>query len=160
MSGTIVDHLRGKRRIHIDSMVVIYFIEWHPTYGPLVRTIFELVDRRELVGLSSYITLLEIMVQPLRQGRSDLVKRYRDTLVESRRFSLFPVDQAVAEDGAEIRARYAFRTPDAIQLATAVLQRADVFVTNDTKLRRFDRVEVLVLDDFVEHPVETKGQQG
>jgi predicted nucleic acid-binding protein len=149
MNGTIADHLRGKSRIHLDSMTVIYFIERNPTYRPIVRPLFELVDVGEFTGLSSYVTLLEVMVQPIRSGRLDLAREYRNILVRSRNIILFPVDRPIAEAGADIRARYGIRTPDAIQLATALRQRADAFVTNDTRLRRFDRLEVVVLDDFL-----------
>ncbi len=149
MNGAIAERLKGKRRVHVDSMVVIYFIERNPDFRPVVRPLFELLDAGELLGISSYITLLEILVHPIRKGNLGLAQQYRDTLVQSDNFSLFPVDQTIAEEGARIRARYEFRTPDAIQLATAVRQQADVFVTNDKQLKRFDRLEVLLIDDLV-----------
>jgi len=52
----------------------------------------------------------------------------------------FPVDETIAREGAAIRSRYNFRTPDSIQLATAVRLGADAFVTKDEKLRRFERL--------------------
>lgn len=157
MNGTIVERLKGKSRVCIDSMTLIYFIECHPTYLPIVRPLFELVHRGDLMGLCSYITLLEVLVRPLKEGRVDLARQYRDILVRSGSFSLFPVERAIAEGGAEIRAKYAVRVPDAIQLATASRQAADAFVTNDSKLKRFDRLEVLVLDDFVRGPGPAQG---
>ena len=149
MNGTIVERLRGKSRVCIDSMTLIYFVERHPTYLPVVRPLFELVDSGQMMGLCSYVALLEVLVRPLKEGRPDLARQYRDILVHSGSFALFPVDRVIAEKGAEIRAAHNFRTPDAIQLATAVRQGADAFLTNDAQLKRFDRLEVLVLDDFV-----------
>ena len=149
MSGTIAERLRGKDRVCIDSMTMIYFIERHPTYLGVVRPLFELVGRGELRGLSSYIALLEVLVKPLKDGREDLVKEYRDILVGSRSFTLHPVDRATAEKGAEISAQYNLGAPDAIQLATATLQGAQAFVTNDMDLRRFPGVEILLLDEFI-----------
>jgi len=148
MNGTIADRLRGARRVHFDSMTLIYLIERHPSYGPVVREAFALVDAGRCVGLSSFVTLLEVLVKPFRDGRADLAQKYRDLLIGSRGFSLFPLDRRIAEDGAGIRARYGFRTPDAIQLATAIRHGADAFLTNDAKLKSFDQLEVLVLDDF------------
>jgi predicted nucleic acid-binding protein len=101
-------------------MTFIYFIEKHPTYHPIVRPLFELLDNRDLFGLSSFITLLEVMVHPIKKGRFDLARAYRDRLVQANNFGLFPVDQPIAEHGADIRAKYEFKTPDAIQLATAL----------------------------------------
>lgn len=148
MNGTIVDKLKNKRRIHIDSVAFIYFIEQNPSYRSVVRPLFELLDRKQLVGLSSYITLLEVMVRPIKEGRLDLAQQYKDLLLRSQNFGLFPVDQTIAEQGAKIRANYPFRTPDAIQLATAVHQQADIFVTNDRHLKQFNQLEILILDDF------------
>lgn len=66
MNGTLINHLRGKRRVHIDSMAVIYFIEQNHKYLPVVRPLFELLDSSRLLGISSYLTLLEVLVQPFK----------------------------------------------------------------------------------------------
>src|SRR5690242_3202952 len=114
MSGTIVEALRGKGRVCIDSVTLIYFIERHPKYLEVVRPVFELVSRGELRALSSYLMLLEVLVKPLKEGRRDLVKQYRDVLVGSRSFALYPVDDVIAQKGAEIRAAHDLRIPDAL----------------------------------------------
>jgi predicted nucleic acid-binding protein len=59
------------------------------------------------------------------------------------------VNEAVAEEAARIRARYRFKTPDAIHLASAKLGGADLFVTNDDRLRQFLDLTVIVLRDYV-----------
>jgi len=151
MTGTIVDRLRDARRVHFDTVTLIYLIERHPSYGPLAREAFALVDAGRCVGLSSFVTLLEVLVKPFRDQRADLVREYRDLLTGSRGFFLFPLDREIAEQGARIRAQFGFRTPDAIQLATAVTHGADVFLTNDRKLKNFEDVQVVVLDDFSPH---------
>jgi predicted nucleic acid-binding protein len=51
----------------------------------------------------------------------------------------------VAERAADLRARYNVRTPDAIQLATALEAGCDAFLTNDLALRRVAELRVLVL---------------
>lgn len=145
----LLDRLGNKERIFLDTNAVIYFIESNPIYVAQLRPVFESVNRGLLSGLSSYITLLEVLVQPIRLGRSDLARQYKDTLAGSPNFTLFPVEESVAAKGAEIRAKYNFRTPDAIQLATAELRGAECFITNDGALKKFKSVEVFVLDDFV-----------
>ncbi len=62
----------------------------------------------------------------------------------------FPAEEAVgdaataAEFSSDLRARYGLRSPDAIQVATAVHQRADSFVTNDAGLRRIKEIQVML----------------
>jgi predicted nucleic acid-binding protein len=148
MNGTLVERLEGKRRVSIDSAVVIYFVEEHARYLPIVDPLFERVADTGLIAISSYLTLLEVMVGPLRHGRPDIARQYCDLLLNSEGLELFPLEQSIAEQAAEIRAVFNFRTPDSIQLATALRQRAEAFVTNDNRLRRFDKLDVLVLDDF------------
>lgn len=147
MSGTIVERLSGTSRICIDSVIFIYFMEENNRYLSLVRSLFQMVNGGDLTGLSSYMTLLEVLVQPMRLGRQDIARRYREILLNSRSFFLFPVDREIAEAGARIRADYGFRTPDSVQLATALCKEAEAFITNDAGLKRFRELQVIALDD-------------
>ena len=49
------------------------------------------------------------------------------------------------ERATEIRARYGFKTPDALHLATAVEGAADVFLTGDSNLASCKEVVVEVI---------------
>ena len=42
----------------------------------------------------------------------------------------------------ELRARHNFKTPDAIHLATAIEEKADVFLTGDVTLARCSDIQV------------------
>jgi len=55
---------------------------------------------------------------------------------------------AIADRAASLRARYRLRTPDAIQIATALQTRVDAFLTNDRDLRRVEEVPVLLIDEL------------
>jgi len=149
MNGTIVERLRRNARVCVDSMTFIYFIEAHQQYLPVVRDLFWMIDQGMINAFSSYLTLLEVLVQPLKENRVDLVNEYKSILLSASGFQLLPINGDIAERGAEIRARYGFRTPDALQLATALCNGAGAFVTNDTRLRRFRELEVVLLEDFV-----------
>lgn len=58
------------------------------------------------------------------------------------------VDAAIAERAAALRARYTLRTPDALQIATALHAGCQGFLTNDTALRRVTDLRVLVLHEL------------
>jgi predicted nucleic acid-binding protein len=55
------------------------------------------------------------------------------------------VTGAVIERATELRARYGFRAPDAIHLATAIEEHVDVVITGDVSLARCTEVRVDVL---------------
>lgn len=135
----------------IDTAPVIYYIEEHPKYLPLVDEIFPKLsnDGTNIYAFSSIITLTELLPHPLRQNNQDLANRYRDFLLHSRNFILFPVDEIIAERAAEIRAQYQCRTPDALQLATAIAHNATLFITNDKRLKNFPDLTILILEDYL-----------
>jgi predicted nucleic acid-binding protein len=58
------------------------------------------------------------------------------------------LDLAVADRAAALRGQYRLRTPDAIQLATALEAGADAFLTNDQQLSRVTEVPVLLIDEI------------
>ena len=86
---------------------------------------------------------------PFKKKRGDLADKYRRVLLKSPNMRLLPLGEGVAEEAARIRASYRFKTPDAIQLASAKLSQADIFITNDRKLRRFKEVPMLVLSEHL-----------
>jgi predicted nucleic acid-binding protein len=51
----------------------------------------------------------------------------------------------VLERATDLRARYGFKTPDAIHLATAIEEHVDLFLTGDTALARCREVQVEVI---------------
>jgi predicted nucleic acid-binding protein len=63
---------------------------------------------------------MEVLVHPLRNSDDALAQRYRDILRNAAALTLFPVSEAVAEQAAHLRAAHNLRTPDAIQMATAL----------------------------------------
>lgn len=149
VNGTFLSKFDDVQRIHLDSNVLIYFIEKNPKYHALILPIFRWIDEGRLKAVSSTLSILEVLVHPLRQNRADLAADYRKILLGNPHLTIFPVDTAVAEEGATIRANSSCKTPDAIQLATALKYGAEIFLTNDRQFRSVTGLEVILLDDFV-----------
>ena len=141
--------LIGVTLLGIDTAPFIYFVEQHPTYLNLMREVLKLVDGGTILACSSVITLTELLTMPLRSGNFNLANEYRRLLYYSRNFRLIPVSVTIAERAALIRAQHNFRTPDAIQIATALHCGCDAFLTNDVKLKRVTELRVLVLDELL-----------
>lgn len=140
-----VDTLRG-RTVGLDTAPLIYFIEQSPGRIEKLRPFFAAAGREHLRLTTSVVTLLEVLVQPLRNGREDLARAYRDILLRSPALRTIPIDRGAAEEAARLRAAYNLRTPDAIQVATAIQSGASHFLTNDAALARISGISVLVLD--------------
>ena len=61
---------------------------------------------------------------------------------------MIALDARMAEIAADLRARYRLRTPDALQIAAALVTGCEAFLTNDAALRRVTDLQVLVLDEL------------
>ncbi len=62
-----IDALRGKKA-GLDTAPFIYFIEENQTYLSLIRPFFEALDQGSFTGITSAVTLLEVLVQPFRRN--------------------------------------------------------------------------------------------
>jgi predicted nucleic acid-binding protein len=137
--------LAAARLIALDTSAFIYLIEKHPTFFSAVEPIFQAVDAGTVQAATSVLTLLEVLVKPLEANAIALADDFRVAVSASANLRVIEVDRSVADLAASIRATYGYRTPDAIHLATAQLSGADLFVTNDDKLRGFSGVTVVSL---------------
>lgn len=104
MTTSVKDALSDVKRMGIDTMVFIYFVERNPTYHALVRQIFMMVDRGVIEGFSSTITLAEVLTIPKRSGAKDIEDAYRKILLGSENFSIVDVTYEIAERTADLRA--------------------------------------------------------
>lgn len=144
----LVDEVKGEK-ICIDTAPIIYFIEHQETYRNIIRPVFSEIDSRNIEAIASTITLLEVLVHPLRTGDETLAKKYRDILLSSDGLTTFEISYEVSEMASKLRAKYSVRTPDAIQIAVGFLYGATHFLTNDPNLKKVSDIKVLVLDDYL-----------
>ncbi|MBN1659780.1 MAG: PIN domain-containing protein [Anaerolineae bacterium] len=140
-----VEALQGSV-VGLDTTPLIYFIEENPRYIDLVLPFFEALDRGEFTVVTSVITLLEVLVHPLRLGDERLADQYRGILLGAGGLRTVTLTAELAEEASRIRADHGLRTPDAIQLATVCHEGAAFFLTNDTRLPSVPGLTILVLD--------------
>jgi predicted nucleic acid-binding protein len=133
----------------VDTAPFIYFAENHPVFSPLVRPLFVSLENGDCAAVTSTVTLLQVLVQPIRNGNLALAQEYRE-IFQSSAMKMAPVSAEIAAEAARIRAIFGLRTPDAVQLATAVVSQAAVFVTNDTHFSkvRMPGLEILVVESL------------
>jgi predicted nucleic acid-binding protein len=141
--------LRDITALAFDTAPLIYFVERHPAYLDVMRAVLHRVEAGIITGYSSVVTLTEVLTLPIRVGSTAVAQAYRDVLLHSRHFILVSIDADVAEQAADLRARYTLRTPDALQIAAALHRGCQTFLTNDTTLKRVTDLQVLVLDELV-----------
>jgi len=134
--------------VGLDTAPLIYLIEQHPNYVERIRASFTAMDAGEFQVVTSTLTLTEVLVHPLRSGHTELAETYRDVLLNQENLKTLAVSGAIAELAAQLRATQNLRTPDAIQIATALAGNAKFFLTNDIRLNAVAELQVLVLENL------------
>jgi predicted nucleic acid-binding protein len=77
-----------------------------------------------------------------------LQQQYQELFLNSQGFETQNINPDTAILAADLRARYNLRTPDALQIATALQSGCQAFLTNDTTLKRVTELTVLVLSEI------------
>jgi len=142
----------GAGPVALDTCVFIYLIKEHPDHLPILAPLYAAVDAGQLPAVTSALTILEVLVVPLRHGDAALAVRYEALLRGSRGLETVDVSAAILRDAAALRASTGLRTPDAIQLATALARGCSALVTNDRAFPSVRGLRVLQLRDFAATP--------
>ena len=142
-----LNQLQGKV-IGLDTAPLIYFIEQNPNYIDIVREFFMAMNKGEFQVVTSSLTLTEVLVHPLRNGNNQLAQQYRNILLNQDFLTVFSVSPDIAQLAAQLRATDNIRTPDAIQIATAIQNDAEFFLTNDKGFQNIANLNIQILDEI------------
>ncbi|MCP4167077.1 MAG: PIN domain-containing protein [Chloroflexi bacterium] len=135
----------------LDTMVFIYLLEEHPVYASLAATVLEAIETEQLTGVTSTLTLTELLMAPAQVDDAQAMQDYELYLTHFPNLIVYPLDVEAAREAARVRAMTGLPTPDAIQLATATVAGADVIITNDKRWQgKVGDLHILLLDDYVE----------
>ena len=134
--------IKNLKRVALDSNLFIYNLEQNPRYTQFTDLIFGRLISNQLKAVTSIITLTEILSYPKTEK---VVRLITEDFLNTPNLQVIEVNQGIAVEAARIRREYAFRLPDAIQLATALTGKAQAFVTNDERLKKFQQLPVIIL---------------
>lgn len=115
--------------IYLDTCVLVYAIERHATFGS--RVLAALANQSAGRFAISPLVKFECLVAPMRTGNLVLQRYYEQALEQ---FVLLPMTDAVFLHGAQLRARFGIKTPDALHLAAAQHHGCSALWTNDERL--------------------------
>jgi predicted nucleic acid-binding protein len=141
--------LKLHSRIALDTSVFIYQLQANPKYVGLTDEIFVWLQRPKSQGVTSTITMTELLVQPYRDRNQQQADEIYGLLSTFPNLAWISPSLDIADTAARIRAEYGLRTPDALQVATAIRSSATALITNDATFRRLADVQIMVLDDLL-----------
>lgn len=132
----------------LDTCIFIYFIEEHAKYLSIVRPIFAAISAGQLSGVTSALTLMETLVQPYKLKNISLAKQYGALLTRSSGLQCADITASTCTAAAQLRAAHGIKTPDALQLATALMANCSAFVTNDRNLPTIASMRIIQIEEY------------
>lgn len=143
-------NFQGVKHIAIDSMCFIYHFEDNIRYADLIDEVFHHITSGKLPATTSVITITETLTTAEEEKVYDGIEKwYASRILAMDNLKVINVDIAIAAKAAGLRRVYRLKLGDAIQLATALLSKADLFLTNDQIFRRVKELKVAILDDYL-----------
>lgn len=138
------------KTIFIDTAPIIYYIESHSLFGPLIREVVKALQSENLIAFTSVITIAEVLPKPIEAGNEVLAKKFVEFMKYSKNLNLIEISADIAEKAGKLRGKYPnIKTMDAIQISAALHIGTDAFLTNDSKLQKIKEINVMVLKDYL-----------
>lgn len=138
-------------RVYIDTQIIIYTIEANLTYLNLLQPFWQQFQAGNIDIVTSELTLMEVLIFPLKHSNSALVNDYQKFL-ENSDIQLTPIRRSILRNAAGLRATTSLKTPDAIHGATALAENCTVFLSNDRAFRNLPNLSVILLDEVLASP--------
>lgn len=141
--------LTDVQHIFLDTMFFIYHFENNERFLGLTTDVLNMVEKGQMRCSTSYLTLMELLVKPLKEGRQALVEEYRMVFETFPNMSMISLDKSVVHLAAYFRAMYNLRSADSIQLASAASAKCDLFLTNDRNLIQIREFKIRYMEEII-----------
>jgi predicted nucleic acid-binding protein len=134
--------------VYLDANPIIYSVEKHPVFGPLLQPLWHAAQAKSIDVISSDLVLMEVLIGPLKSGDAALERAYEQALFGTD-MGLLPITHLILREAAKLRTTTKLKTPDAIHAATASNASCVLFVTNDSGFRGTPGLPVVILNDLL-----------
>jgi predicted nucleic acid-binding protein len=128
-------------KIALDTNVLIYFFEGVEPQASKVEKILGTIMKGQDEGLVSTITIAEVLtgfyIADDTAKAAKAKKLLKDLTLNG--FKIVPVTFEIADLAANLRAKRGGRLPDALIVATALNQTANLVYSQDKDLQRFNK---------------------
>lgn len=116
-------------------MFFIYHFDKVEPYFTSTTKIFTQAQQGKYEILTSVISLLEALSPSVYTNSPEIINEIDIYFNEAPYLQVVEVTKDISREAAKLRRENRFlRTPDSIQLATALVEHADIFITNDIQI--------------------------
>ena len=136
--------LEGKS-IAVDTMIMIYLLEKRQ---PHALRIAEILPHAERIIISTLV-IGEVLTGMYRKNNPDEIESFFSFLSTQQHLAVRPFDQETSMIfGKLLSVNLSLRPPDCIHLATALHAKANIFLTNDKRIKTVKGLEIVHLEDL------------
>jgi predicted nucleic acid-binding protein len=122
-------------RIYLDANVFIAAYESRGARSDHAWWILDAIEANEFLGVTSELTLAEVLVRPLQDGDKELAGLYHAIVSAGDGLEVAAVDRNVLIEAAMLRSfSPSLKLPDAIHVASARLRECRFIVSDDRRL--------------------------
>ncbi|MCW6507383.1 type II toxin-antitoxin system VapC family toxin [Hyphomicrobiales bacterium BP6-180914] len=112
-----------------------------------VWSVLKAIETGDLRGVTSEITLAELLLKLIVDGETELISLYKHLFSDHNVFDAVPTGLEILSEAARIRAgRMSIKLPDAIHLATAQHAGCFAILTNDRRLATPGGIPLVTID--------------
>ncbi|MGN0738975.1 MAG: type II toxin-antitoxin system VapC family toxin [Treponema sp.] len=135
-------------KIFIDTAPFIYALENNEQYTQKVQKAFINYYDSFTPLFTSFLTFTEYCVVPYKENNHQKIEDF-ENFISDAQIEIVTLTKEVAEYASFIRSKYqGIKAMDALQLASAIQNHCDIFLTNDKQLKQVKEITVLLVDEL------------
>lgn len=144
----LLERLSETHLVHIDAPVFARHLLGDEPLATEMDRVLRAVRDGQVRAQTSALTLYQILAEVYRVGSADLARDIARSMQVHAGLGMVSASPEVAVQAAEVRAQLGGRPERAIQIATALLAGADIYLTTRSGLRRIAGMSVLNVEDY------------
>lgn len=123
--------------IFLDSMIFIYWFDQDVRFLSKIEPWFTKIESKKVRAITSIISVTEVLSVNKLQNLPEELNIFKQFFLNTEGLTVFDINWEIGIEAAKLRRNYQYlKTPDSLQLATAMVHQANLFITNDSKLTK------------------------
>lgn len=134
------------KKVYVDSCIYIYLFEGTTAFSEIASETFKKLNENNTTIVGSPLILSELL--RTEKLKDDMEKReiIKEKFLTTPNLEIIDFSLPIADLAASISVKYKLSLADAIHLATAIIDRCEVFITNDKRIKKLKEIKVLQID--------------
>ncbi len=113
------------------------------------KKILEAIDQGEMEAVISIVTIAELIIGYYKNKELKEKEEFIRGLYANKNYKIINLDFILAEKAGEIKSKTNLKMPDCIIIASSILEKVPILITNDSKFDKAkDLLQIMVPEEF------------